>query len=969
MPFSKFLWRGGLHSFIFIVLLVNTIVASGNPSKPTGSSPLMSDPLINCEMTLSNVGPLITESTPLANLDIHLFRLSLEKVTKQKVSLVQKGYKDIFALPLSTDGGGHLWTVEVSSNSQNMIFLNSKEKRLVLSQKTNLSQMELEALIRQWLVGHPWHPYTSGKNLRLKPFQKEALEVYKGIRDRGGKKLLIVSPGSTGKTVVFKKIIEDLEFNPSRPLRIILADQRMALRQLKEELSAANNFSRTWGDANPQQNIAELMADLQERSSYFLFSTIQSFKLRLLKASPEEREALRRVTEIVIYDEAHHSGAAQARVLLPEWLGLGEGSPFFLGSTATPVHLEVSIQDLFDNQVFWAYLDRAEDVLQGKIKPERSVSELITQLELAIREGDITPIEHIYFLNTLDLQSTDLQRDEEELFITERVDEIGRYVLNPYYYPVVFSQLEFLLRQEAPGFIATATIAEAERVQDYLNRRFPEKNIITLHSNLADAELVDVETQLRSGEIDFVVTVKMLDESINLLGLQTYIDLTSSASPRQLIQRMSRVTRLNTGKHFAHVALFLNINEFTVRESLELVDRLLTSQIKGRVRTVSKRQLKNLKFPDDEEFLNPQYEEWRHLKAQLSAFWESSRKTTTERFQELDTFILERGLLPSPKAEDLVERSLGGWLNNYKRSRLEEWFLNLSEEAQLILKNKNLLGRIYKTREERFKDLEEFIQHNGELPSSRSENAQERSLGSWFVRYRRQHPQSWYLQLSETALNRIQLQAEVRRPPIKSRELRIQELNHFILKQKRLPSVGSPNSEEKSLAHWLAGYKQDHAKDWHLSLSQEAQKIIKDKNLFGRTNKKSEERISELNSFILEYGRLPASNSENIEEKSLARWMSGLKQSQPKTWFTVLSGVAQKVLNEKNLLDRRAKTKEERLQELNLFIVTHRRLPSGSSSDGEEKSLRRWWLHYKKNQPQDWQLGLTNQAQSIISNK
>jgi hypothetical protein len=75
------------------------------------------------------------------------------------------------------------------------------------------------------------------------------------------------------------------------------------------------------------------------------------------------------------------------------------------------------------------------------------------------------------------------------------------------------------------------------------------------------------------GEIDVLITVKMLDEGINFPNMSLYVDLNQKVPVKQRLQRMGRVLRIKEDKFGATVVGFAHQDADTLRDELQLVER------------------------------------------------------------------------------------------------------------------------------------------------------------------------------------------------------------------------------------------------------------------------------------------------------------------------------------------------------------------------------------------------------------
>jgi superfamily II DNA or RNA helicase len=794
------------------------------------------------------------------------------------------------------------------------ILVSPTHKTLVVPKGFNLSQdlsAQDSAVVRQWLVGSKFHPNLNPGKLQLKRFQKEAIAAFHGLRKRGERKMLLVSPGGTGKSEIAVQIIKSridamtssiAPTNQSK-LIVVLTDQRLLLRQLTKSLNPSDIDSTIWGDNQTKADLEGLLKTVADSSKngrpHLLFSTSQSFKRQLLTAEIQTREDFAKTTDLVIIDEGHLAGSEQMRDLLPKWLDIANG-PFLFGMTATPLHMEANIHELYGFNSYWAYLDTASEFLNRTTDKVRSITEVVTQLERAITAGDITPIDRVHFISSLDFFNNDTNENApaDQLFIKERNDELGRQVLNPQLYNKVFARLSPLIRDSAPGFFATATITEAERVHTFLASSFPDKKFKVLHSKLTNSQINKIEMALRNHEIDFVITVRMLDQGIDLPQLKTYIDLTASISPRQLVQRLARTTRLAIDKHSANVALFLNVNESTVRDSLALVDQILLGRTRGDGQNVSDRQLNDFIQGLPLELTAKDIDaELSKLRSQLYDFWLAHRKSATERSLELNSFVNAHRRLPSTSNSDQTEISLGKWLNYFKFQNPDTWFENLDPQVIEFLKQNKLLQRRRASQSERIKEFEIFLNINSRIPSIRSEVPIEAALASWFYPFKFRNKTTWQDSFSDaTKKLLIELKLIDGTNSVLNLTEHLNLLNQFIIRYKTLPSTKSDNKEIISLANWLGRLKAQDPTNWYKSLPKETQDFLIQNKLTGRLIMTRTQRLTELSAFIVGNLRMPSKSSSNKTERSLAEWFAKYRPLHILEWKSEISTAAQNIL-------------------------------------------------------------------------
>jgi superfamily II DNA or RNA helicase len=109
-------------------------------------------------------------------------------------------------------------------------------------------------------------------------------------------------------------------------------------------------------------------------------------------------------------------------------------------------------------------------------------------------------------------------------------------------------------------------LRQIERVSDLLHQLNWRSSCITASASLKTRELL--LEHLRTKSIDAVVSIKVLDEGIDVPACQSAYLLASRSSDRQGIQRRGRVLRLSRGKDMADLYDFLVIRGASDARSL-----------------------------------------------------------------------------------------------------------------------------------------------------------------------------------------------------------------------------------------------------------------------------------------------------------------------------------------------------------------------------------------------------------------
>ena len=129
----------------------------------------------------------------------------------------------------------------------------------------------------------------------------------------------------------------------------------------------------------------------------------------------------------------------------------------------------------------------------------------------------------------------------------------------------------------------TATIAEAKRLTQFLNNSVSGIEFDVLHSQMEEKERREVlNRSVHSTGSHYIVSVRILDEGINLPHLSAYIDLNFNVSIKQMIHRIGRVLRLYPNKLTSDVLFLIDYrDEEKARDALSILDQIKNISFRG----------------------------------------------------------------------------------------------------------------------------------------------------------------------------------------------------------------------------------------------------------------------------------------------------------------------------------------------------------------------------------------------------
>lgn len=555
----------------------------------------------------------------------------------------------------------------------------SKTERILhvpkkLNWTKNLGAIEREGLIKSWLVGSPLHPQIfKGKSRILRMSQRDALQKLKTIQANGGNSFFYIAPTGTGKTEVLTQfLLRNLNRN-GKTLSMVIADSNDLTYQLTTELSQALGNSAVverWGDGTKGQ-IGDLPMEKRETPKV-LVTTIHTLK-NALRADPHGIKTLASQLAFLGYDEAHHAGAFQTvRTLREIQMHQADYNFFMYGTSATPLHRSEPILEIFGGVAFWAYLDSPTTDSQ---RDNSNLVDIVEQLKRATDLGELTPFGRIYLLHPTQL-GNDLYISAESLGL-----DSTRYVLNPNLVGQLVQHVIPLIQRHQSGFLSVSTIAEATSLAQELNHAFRQLGSSTsfqvLHSKLPKKIRSSIISRARQGEVNFLVTVRQLDEGLDFPRMSLYIDLNHSVTPRQFLQRAGRVKRLAIGKYNAEVLTTIDVSEEQISDSILLLGQLakLTSR---------KNEEQPKDSPSTKFFLDKDYETaLESLKTKLVESWKSkSRLTLEETAEQINVFVEKNGMLP--RLNHALERGTRVRFRYFFEKDPDGLFNLLSSQAQLL---------------------------------------------------------------------------------------------------------------------------------------------------------------------------------------------------------------------------------------------------------------------------------------------
>ncbi|MCY1683858.1 DUF3427 domain-containing protein [Kocuria sp. SL71] len=351
-------------------------------------------------------------------------------------------------------------------------------------------------------------PASSGIPTTIVPnsMQEEALERIERLRLAGERRALVISATGTGKT-----ILGALEVRQAKPRKMLFVVHR---EQIVDK--ALSEFRRVLEETADQ--FGKFVAQRRDLDRRYVFATIQSISR---PGALEEIEAAG--FDYVMIDEVHRSGSRTYREMIDRLT-----PDFLLGLTATPERTDaVDVFELFEHNV--AYEIRLQAAL----------------------EADMLVPFHYYGVQDFQYEdgtTVDETAQLSRLVAPERVHHLLRMIER------------YGHNGEVRGLIFCSRVEEARELNELLNlsavngRRLRTEALTGAQSQQERTAVVE---RLEAGELDYILTVDIFNEGIDIPSVNQVVMMRQTQSRIIFTQQLGRGLRLSEGKDHLRVIDFI----------------------------------------------------------------------------------------------------------------------------------------------------------------------------------------------------------------------------------------------------------------------------------------------------------------------------------------------------------------------------------------------------------------------------
>lgn len=334
----------------------------------------------------------------------------------------------------------------------------------------------------------------------IKPnkMQQRALEALGVIHRKGETRALLVSATGTGKT-----FLSAFDVLATRPRRVLfLAHRRRIIDASRASYERLLGSTYTFDTYQTGKNISNATC---------VFAMCSSVAKHLSDFRPDE-------FDYIVIDEAHRTGSQGYQSIMSHFT-----PRFYLGMTATP-----NRTDGYDVFALFNHVIAFQITLQD-----------------ALAEEMLAPF-HYFGIHDLEIDDETVEdtalfgrltSDERVRHITEKIEEYS------------------VTKSNRRGLIFCNRNAEAEELSHKFNALGYRTTAI---SGQNPDEVRDVAiSQLESGELEYIFSVDIMNEGVDIPSLNQVIMLRRTDSAIIFIQQLGRGLRLNDGKEYALVLDFI----------------------------------------------------------------------------------------------------------------------------------------------------------------------------------------------------------------------------------------------------------------------------------------------------------------------------------------------------------------------------------------------------------------------------
>ena len=377
--------------------------------------------------------------------------------------------------------------------------------------------------------------------VRLEPFQERLLELIEISRAQGHHKNLLVAATGTGKTVMAAADYGKLRISLPRARLLFIAHRKEILEKARltfRQVIREQSFGETWVDGT------------HPRTFDHVFASIQSL------ANAELDHIDPNHFDVVIIDEVHHGAADSYRRILSHLTPME-----LLGLTATPERSDG--------------LSIINEWFGGRIAAELRLWDAIDQQRLC-------PFNYFGIHDGTDLSTIPWRRGRG--YDTDELSKL--YTADDHWANLVLKQLKDhvadLRKVRCLGFCVSVDHAK------FMSKIFKTYglNSVAVWGDSPRDERVRALKGLEKGDIQFLFSVDLFNEGIDIPSVDTLLMLRPTDSPTLFLQQLGRGLRKHPRKPICTVLDFVgnHNSEFQLENKFLAIAGGARSELEGKIK-------------------------------------------------------------------------------------------------------------------------------------------------------------------------------------------------------------------------------------------------------------------------------------------------------------------------------------------------------------------------------------------------
>lgn len=328
--------------------------------------------------------------------------------------------------------------------------------------------------------------------------QSRALEALACLHSKNEPRALLVSATGTGKTY-----LSAFDVKAVKPERVLFLAHRKRILEAAEE-----SFRTVLGK---HYSYEQYSAGLERPDTSCVFAMVSMLSRHLTEFEPD-------YFDYIIIDEAHRAGASSYQAIMDYFT-----PHFYLGMTATPSRTDgFDVFSLFNHVI--AYRITLKDALENEM---------------------LTPF---HYFGIADLEINDEVVDDPSLFAKLTSEERVKHITNKI-------EEYSVSKRNRRGLVFCNRNDEAESLSTQFNML--GYKTIALSGRNSDVERNEGIAKLEDGEIEYIFTVDIFNEGIDIPSLNQIIMLRRTESPIVFVQQLGRGLRKTDDKEYTLVLDFI----------------------------------------------------------------------------------------------------------------------------------------------------------------------------------------------------------------------------------------------------------------------------------------------------------------------------------------------------------------------------------------------------------------------------